>query len=225
MLRSRFSMQQVGRLIVKHEKDIGAKYTHIVLARPDVGLVSPLIWKPPPVHVQGVALHAKTMWMRVPNMQHYYGLNDRLAYGSRDAMLYVSNEFDKMNKTGANFSFGSEAKLCNHLLSAGRLGLGRMHVGVTPICNVRVRATGEVEDMDFYIRGDPKPDASCQGLSVFATSEDTKDACLGIKREDFSQWGWKVPPLNASLQMIHIPKTGGTTLEEVAHAHGKLDSL
>ena len=47
---------------------------------------------PPPVHVQGVALHAKTMWMRVPNMQHYYGLNDRLAYGSRDAMLYVSNE-------------------------------------------------------------------------------------------------------------------------------------
>ena len=46
-----------------------------------------------------------------------------------------------MNKTGANFSFGSEAKLCNHLLSAGRLGLGRMHVGVTPICNVRVRAT------------------------------------------------------------------------------------
>ena len=92
MLRSRFSMQQVGRLIVKHEKDIGAKYTHIVLARPDVGLVSPLIWKPPPVHVQGVALHAKTMWMRVPNMQHYYGLNDRLAYGSRDAMLYVSNE-------------------------------------------------------------------------------------------------------------------------------------
>jgi hypothetical protein len=125
-----------------------------------------------------------------------------------------------MNKSGANFSFGSEAKLCNHLLSAGRLGLGRMHVGVTPICNVRVRATGEVEDMDFYIRGDPKPDASCQGLSVFATSEDTKDACLGVKREDFSQWGWKVPPLNASLQMIHIPKTGGTTLEEVAHAHG-----
>jgi hypothetical protein len=220
MLRSRFSMQQVGRLMVKHEKDIGVKYTHIVLARPDVGLVSPLIWKPPPVHLQGVALHAETMWLRVPNMQHYYGLNDRLSYGSRDALLYVSNEFDKMNKSNANFSFGSEAKFCNHLLSAGKIGLGRMHVGVTPVCNVRVRATGEVEDMDFYIRGDPSPASSCQGLSVFTTSEDTKDACLGVKREDLTDWGWKVPPLNASLQMIHIPKTGGTTLEDVAYAHG-----
>ena len=95
MLRSRFSMQQVGRLMVKHEKDIGVKYTHIVLARPDVGLVSPLIWKPPPVHLQGVALHAETMWLRVPNMQHYYGLNDRLSYGSRDALLYVSNEVSR----------------------------------------------------------------------------------------------------------------------------------
>jgi len=220
MLRSRFSMQQVGRLMVKHEKDIGVKYTHIVLARPDVGLVSPLVWKPPPVHLQGVALHADTMWLRVPNMQHYYGLNDRLSYGSRDALLYVSNEFDKMNKSNANFSFGSEAKFCNHLLSAGKIGLGRMHVGVTPICNVRVRATGEVEDMDFYIRGDPSPASSCQGLNVFTTSEDTKDACLGVKREDLTDWGWKVPPLNASLQMIHIPKTGGTTLEDVAYAHG-----
>jgi hypothetical protein len=220
MLRSRFSMQQVGRLMVKHEKDIGVKYTHIVLARPDVGLVSPLIWKPPPVHLQGVALHAETMWLRVPNMQHYYGLNDRLSYGSRDALLYVSNEFDKMNKSNANFSFGSEAKFCNHLLSAGKIGLGRMHVGVTPVCNVRVRATGEVEDMDFYIRGDPSPASSCQGLRVFTTSEDTKDACLGVKREDLTDWGWKVPPLNASLQMIHIPKTGGTTLEDVAYAHG-----
>jgi len=220
MLRSRFSMQQVGRLMVKHEKDIGVKYTHMVLARPDVGLVSPLIWKPPPVHLQGVALHAETMWLRVPNMQHYYGLNDRLSYGSRDAVLYVSNEFDKMNKSNANFSFGSEAKFCNHLLSAGKLGLGRMHVGVTPICNVRVRATGEVEDMDFYIRGDPSPASSCQGLNVFTTSEDTKDACLGVKRDDLTTWGWKVPPLNASLQMIHIPKTGGTTLEDVAYAHG-----
>ena len=70
----------------------GKRAARRLLARPDVGLVSPLIWKPPPVHVQGVALHAQTMWMRVPNMQHYYGLNDRLAYGSRDAMLYVSNE-------------------------------------------------------------------------------------------------------------------------------------
>ena len=125
-----------------------------------------------------------------------------------------------MNKSNANFSFGSEAKFCNHLLSAGKIGLGRMHVGVTPVCNVRVRATGEVEDMDFYIRGDPSPASSCQGLSVFTTSEDTKDACLGVKREDLTDWGWKVPPLNASLQMIHIPKTGGTTLEDVAYAHG-----
>ena len=89
ILRSRFSMQQVGRLMVQHEKDIGARYTHIVLARPDVGLTSPLIWKLPPAH--GDAAGA-TMWLRVPNMQHYYGLNDRLAYGSRDALLYVANE-------------------------------------------------------------------------------------------------------------------------------------
>ena len=125
-----------------------------------------------------------------------------------------------MNKERANFSWGSEAKFCNHLLGAEKAGLTPLHVGVTPICNVRVRATGDVEDMDFYIRGDPSPASSCQGLKVFMTSEDTKDACLGLSREDLVERGWKVPPLNSSLQFIHIPKTGGTTLEDVANAHG-----
>lgn len=249
ILRSRFSMRQVARQMVQHENDIGARYTNILLARPDVGLASPLVWKPPPAHMEGV-----TMWLRVPNMQHYYGLNDRLAYGSRDALIYAANEvscrpprranthplapvrltsplhtaaplpslgqFDKINRSHANFSWGSEAKFCDHLLGAEKAGLAAIHVGVTPICNVRVRATGDVEDMDFYMHGDPSPASSCQGLNVFMASEDTKDACLGVNRQSIEEWKWKVPSLNSSLQLIHIPKTGGTTLEAVAYAHG-----
>ena len=117
MLRSRFSMQQVGRLMVKHEKDIGVKYTHIVLARPDVGLVSPLIWKPPPMHLEGVPLHAQTMWLRVPNMQHYYGLNDRLSYGSRDALLYVSNEVSHLPLRTSQHLYGSPPPSHDHTSS------------------------------------------------------------------------------------------------------------
>ena len=120
-----------------------------------------------------------------------------------------------------NFSWGSEAMFCKHLLGAEKSGFAPLHVGVTPICNVRVRADGDVVVMDFHITGVHSPSPSCRGLNVFFTaSEDSKNPCIGLNREELTAWGWKLPPLNASLQLIHIPKTGGTTLEEVAFAHG-----
>lgn len=85
ILRSRYSMQRVARLMTTREVESGVSYTHIMLARPDVGILSPLVWKPPPPQ-------SASMWLRVPNMQHYSGVNDRLAYGSRDALLYAANE-------------------------------------------------------------------------------------------------------------------------------------
>jgi hypothetical protein len=119
-----------------------------------------------------------------------------------------------MSVIGANFSYASEAKLCDHLLQTKDL-----HVGVTPICNVRVRATGEIDGMDFNLRGSPVPE-QCQGLKTFEGHDDLRDPCVGVERKQLQKWGWKLPPLNATLQLIHIPKTGGTTLEEVAFAHG-----
>ena len=87
IVRSRFSLKQVSRLIEQREQSTRIRYTHVVLARPDTGFATPLEWKLPPGY-----LPANHLWLRVPNFQHGYGVNDRFAYGSRDAMMLYARE-------------------------------------------------------------------------------------------------------------------------------------
>ena len=69
---------------------------------------SPLLWRP----AKG------TFWLRVPNFQHWKGVNDRFAYGTRDAMVKaLLNEFNVMSAPGQSFGTGSEGKMCDYLRS------------------------------------------------------------------------------------------------------------
>ena len=207
IVRSRFSMSRVARLVVEREEELGFRYTHVVMARADTGFASPLLWRPP---------HGG-FWLRVPNFQHWKGVNDRFAYGTRDAMVTaLLSEFNVMNTPGQFFSTGSEGKMCDYLRSFEGL-----RVGVTPLCLVRVRANGAVSGSDFHIRGPAKPTECGElGLSLIEDETDEDEPCRKVDGEELARWGWVKPPLHDVLQFIHIPKTGGTTVEKIGARYG-----
>lgn len=207
IVRSRFSMSRVARLIVQREQDTSLQYTHVVMARADTGFATPLIWRPP----------NGGFWLKVPNFQHWKGVNDRFAYGTRDAVVNVLlNEFDVMNKPGEYFGTGSEGKMCDYLREHSDL-----RVGVTPLCLVRVRATGAVSGSDFHIQGNPRPaECAALGLKVIEDELDDEEPCRKVDGEELARWGWQMPPLHDVLQFIHIPKTGGTTVEKIGARYG-----
>ena len=209
IVRSRFSMSRVANLIQKRERELGFEYTHVVMARADTGFASPLLWRP----AKG------TFWLRVPNFQHWKGVNDRFAYGTRDAMVTaLLSEFNVMNTPGQFFSTGSEGKMCDYLRSFEGL-----RVGVTPLCLVRVRANGEVHGSDFHIRGPSKPNECGElGLSLIDDETDDDEPCRNLDGEELARWGWQKPALHDVLQFIHIPKTGGTTVEKIGARYGNL---
>jgi hypothetical protein len=200
-------MSRVARLIVQRERETGVSYTHAVMARADTGFASPLVWQPP----------GGGYWLKVPNFQHWRGVNDRFAYGTRDAVVNVLlNEFNAMNKPGEFFGTGSEGKMCDYLREHSGL-----RVGVTPLCLVRVRATGAVSGSDFHVQGNPTPvDCAASGLTLIEDERDQDDACKDVNGEELARWGWQMPPLDEVLQFIHIPKTGGTTLEKLGARYG-----
>ena len=207
IVRSRFSMSRVANLIQKREKELGFEYTHVVMARADTGFASPLLWRPP----------KGNFWLRVPNFQHWKGVNDRFAYGTRDAIVKaLLNEFNVMSQPGQSFGTGSEGKMCDYLRSFEGL-----RVGVTPLCLVRVRASGQVSGSDFHIRGNSKPtECAEQGLQLIDDELDDEEPCRKVDGEELSKWGWQMPPLHDVLQFIHIPKTGGTTVEKIGARYG-----
>ena len=207
IVRSRFSMSRVASLIQKREGELGFEYTHVVMARADTGFASPLLWRPP----------KGNFWLRVPNFQHWKGVNDRFAYGTRDAMVKaLLNEFNVMSAPGQSFGTGSEGKMCDYLRSFEGL-----RVGVTPLCLVRVRASGQVSGSDFHIRGPSKPlECGEAGLQLIEDELDDEEPCRKVDGEELSKWGWQMPPLHDVLQFIHIPKTGGTTVEKIGARYG-----
>jgi len=202
-------MSRVARLVVEREEELGFRYTHVVMARADTGFASPLLWRPP---------HGG-FWLRVPNFRHWKGVNDRFAYGTRDAMVTaLLSEFNVMNTPGQFFSTGSEGKMCDYLRSFEGL-----RVGVTPLCLVRVRANGAVSGSDFHIRGPSKPTECGElGLSLIEDETDEDEPCRKVDGEELARWGWVKPPLHDVLQFIHIPKTGGTTVEKIGARYGNL---
>ena len=209
IVRSRFSMSRVARLVVEREEELGFRYTHVVMARADTGFASPLLWRPP----------KGGFWLRVPNFQHWKGVNDRFAYGTRDAMVKaLLNEFNVMSAPGQSFGTGSEGKMCDYLRSFEGL-----RVGVTPLCLVRVRASGQVSGSDFHIRGPSKPlECAAAGLQLIDDELDEEEPCRKVDGEELARWGWQMPQLHDVLQFIHIPKTGGTTVEKIGARYGNL---
>ena len=88
--RSRYSLEQVGKLVLAHQRAEGFEYTHVIAARPDAAFLWPLQWAP-----------LAPAGIRVANYEHggaaftlqngsrlvVGGLNDRFAYGDARSML------------------------------------------------------------------------------------------------------------------------------------------
>lgn len=150
--RAYYSLRQAGKLIAVQEAARRLRYTHVVAARPDCAVLSTIAWTPPPQDT-----------VVVPNYAHNSGVNDRFAYGRRSEMAAYMRRFDWLLSSTREVAVGrskrkegegegeeeepvavdalgnaieTEELVCMHLRAS------RLRVGVTPLCVVRVRATG-----------------------------------------------------------------------------------
>merc|ERR1712087_572441 len=97
----------------------------------------------------------------IPNQLHWGGVNDRFAYGDHASMLFAyMSQFDSIYGTENLQLITSEELLCKHLTNH------QVRVGVTPVCNVRVRASGIIEAID--LRYPPSWPEECCGLRFIA---------------------------------------------------------
>eukprot|EP00966_Prymnesium_polylepis_P249331 5764453-Prymnesium_polylepis.1 len=163
--RSRFSLSRVAKLVLSHEQTNGFAYTHAVAARPDTAILSPFRWRPLPSGITvsnaehgGLGLAVVTRADGTSQKLHLGGVNDRFAYGDARTMLRVyMGQYDEQLSPldGISTMTTSETLLCDHLVSHG------VKVALTPLCIVRVRATGELAtyaartDMLYPPRGRP----------------------------------------------------------------------
>lgn len=153
--RAYYSLRQVNKLLSVQESK-RKQYTHVVAARPDCTILAPpFIWSVPP-----------TDTIIVPNFAHNSGVNDRFAFGAREAMGIYMQRFDWLVHSRRASGVGAAAEdVTMGALHSRRLvgtiygdALGNatetedlvcrylaashLRVGVMPLCVVRVRATG-----------------------------------------------------------------------------------
>lgn len=162
VIRSRYSIGRAADLIRAREIETGVKYTHVVVARPDVAFFSKLHWAPLPDAI------------RIPNFGMWGGVNDRFAYGPAEIMLdgYMS----QFNKQFAGPDFGWENREISEQLMCKHLYQQHVRVAVTPLCLVRLRgARGWPEHADLKRH---RSRASCLGDKMVASGpEDFHDPC------------------------------------------------
>jgi len=164
VIRSRYSIGRAADLIRAREIETGVKYTHVVVARPDVAFFSKLHWSPLPDAI------------RVPNFGMWGGVNDRFAYGPAEIMLNgCMSQFDKQF-LGPNFSWDPGNRMISEQLMCKHLYQQHVRVAVTPLCLVRLRgAKGWPEHADFKRNRERAP---CLGDKMVASGpEDFHDPC------------------------------------------------
>jgi len=200
--RSRYSINEVAKLVTAHQESRRFEYSHIVLARLDTAFLSPLEWRPQLVGVT------------IPNFEHggasfnvvqpkgesvtltIGGVNDRFAYGDGRSMLhaYMAQYEQQLSSVDGVRMTTSETLLCRQLVGHN------VSVALTPICIVRVRATGELAryhgltDLVYPPRGQPM---NCEGLRLVSAPGDTQNACDGLT--------WQQPPANDAAQREYTP--------------------
>lgn len=155
IVRSRYSVWRAGRLVRSRESMTGVLYTHVVMARPDTAFLAPVRWEPLPDAI------------RVPNFHNNFGMgvNDRFAYGPPHLMLDdLMSQFSKQYNAS---SFQSDEGVNSELIMCHHLKKYQVHVGVTPVCIVRVRGSGALWDRDW--RTSPLP----------ASPRETPQDCMG----------------------------------------------
>jgi hypothetical protein len=181
-------------MVVAYEREVGLSYTHICSARPDLRILSPLLWSPLP---EGI---------RVPNFHHWNGLNDRFAYGIRSSMLeYMRMPHEFLLVAGFRLvRKGQQKRIVSSVEDAWWgtevnsekllcVTMARIPVGLTPLLLQRVLNSGEPHPRDRYLPS--APPLSCvrhTGLKLvwdFETSVwadnvlcDNDDASLSVSR-------------------------------------------
>jgi len=139
IIRQAYSIQRVASLIRTREHNAWLKYTHILMARPDTAILTPVLWRPPPDG--GIAVSAVNPSLGVP---------DRFAYGPADMMLRMMSERYRHLQRNLMTAWNPEIFLCKLLLSR------RVPVHAIDTCVVRVRANGWLSEREFS--GDPRAD-------------------------------------------------------------------
>lgn len=115
-------------------------------------------------------MHAQ---LYIPNFHHHTGLNDRLAYGTKEAILHYTSQFAHMPETRFDASKATtEAWLCDHIIQRSQLQIGLMQA-----CFHRYRTSGKAEYDNLISRHRPY-ECIARGCRFVPNHADF-DACPG----------------------------------------------
>ena len=146
--RALYSLQAVARMAMTYEVNRGFRYRVVAAVRPDTAFLNEL-----PVWQLQSLLTSPAARVVVPNFHHWWGVNDRAAVGTRDAMFDVH-----MNRSAELHTFlsaqplqerarrfqNSETFLCKYLVAQ------KIEVEVLAhVCIVRVRSDGHCSETEF----------------------------------------------------------------------------
>ena len=149
IIRARYSMMSVMQLAARRENAAHFIYTHYALVRPDVAVLAPLDWR-----------DMGKDEIRVPNSNDYYGLDDKLAYGSRTSMVEV---FAGMWDALSSGTVPMDADRTAEQLLCYQLARHNVPVSLQPACLARVRAEGVIEEKDLLATPKRPTDLKCVG--------------------------------------------------------------
>ncbi len=183
--RSRYSLSQAAKLVRAHQEAQGFEYTHVVAARSDAAMLAPLDWRPLAAGVtipnfeHGGAQFVVTQPSGATETLTIGGVNDRFAYGDVRSMLqaYMAQYEEQLSSADGVQMTTSETLLCNQLVRHD------VAVALSPLCIVRVRATGQLatymgqDDLTYPPRARP---GGCRGLRFMPNSTDGLNGCAGL---------------------------------------------
>lgn len=199
IVRARYSMSSVMQLVTRREQSADLTYTHLALVRPDVVVLAPLDWR-------GIGKGE----IRVPNSQDFWGLNDRLAYGSSSSMMAV---YGGMWQALVSGGLHMDAEQTAEQLLCYQVARHNVPVSLQPACLARVRANSEIEDLDLLATPKRPTDLKCAGrkgdglppnmsLDLVKRPTDWSHGCPALRDfvQQHSQWTFETPfvPLQPS---------------------------
>jgi len=138
IFRGTYSLFAVSKLVRAHEQNAGFEYTHLCFARPDIRIAGAFRWRDFPFNHGDAVMTANT--------HHFAGLNDRFAFGTRDAMFHLAAQFPAEERRRQLPGLNSEKRRAAHLATFEP----KVTVAFTPICLVRVRSRGGALQRDLH---------------------------------------------------------------------------
>jgi hypothetical protein len=149
VIRARYSMMSVMQLAARREHAAHFVYTHFALVRPDVAVLAPIDWR-----------DMRQGEIRVPNSNDFYGLDDKLAYGSRTSLVEV---FAGMWDDLISGTVPMDADRTAEQLLCYQLARHNVPVSLQPACLARVRADSVIEEKDLLATPKRPTDLKCTG--------------------------------------------------------------